>query len=196
MNFEKARKLIVSSLAKRIPPSKETIHYYSSYWALLKFAAETQDDPQNNGILGLSCAVYGWMPTILKNWKFENFNADVPVSTIRNLDTVGAARAFLSRIDPESPINNSWVGLSKLLHFLNPEIFPIWDSRIAKHFDLKWDAQLNNKGAYVAYFDFIHESLAVYPLDAKAMTRELVQQNCQVPSRVRCLELLLFEEGR
>ena len=35
------------------------------------------------------------------------------------------------------PINNSWVGLSKALHFINPEIFPIWDKNVAELFGIK-----------------------------------------------------------
>ena len=43
--------------------------------------------------------------------------------------------------------NNSAVGASKLLHFLSPEDFPIWDSRTAKAFFNKSNIsyyQINN----------------------------------------------------
>jgi hypothetical protein len=32
-------------------------------------------------------------------------------------------------------INNSLVGVSKLLHFVNPDQYAIWDSRVALYFD-------------------------------------------------------------
>lgn len=69
---------------------------------------------------------YGWMPTIL-NFKSDEFSAAVSILN-------EAKRP--ERISDESIqtlkklINNSLVGVSKLLHFINPEVYAIWDSRV------------------------------------------------------------------
>ena len=59
-----------------------------------------------------------------------------------------------------SPINDSCVGLSKSLHFINPEIFPIWDSNVAKTFGLQgYHYQVNKIQDYGCYIDFCHSVL-------------------------------------
>ena len=60
-----------------------------------------------------------------------------------------------------SPINNSCVGLSKSLHFINPEIFPIWDSNVAKTFGLQgYHYQVNKIQVYGCCIEFCHSALS------------------------------------
>ena len=193
MDFQNARLLITEPTKSEATNLFKSIRYYPSHRALIKLASQVEDDPLNDGLLSFSCAVYGWMPTILKNWDFKDFNVDQPIAIVRHLSTVEAARKFLSQIDPVSPINKSWIGLSKLLHFLNPELFPIWDSRIAKHFGLNWPSQFNRQDIYISYFDFVHETLAQEPRNVAAVAQYIENEHSYRPSNVRCLELLLFE---
>lgn len=109
--------------------------YTKTYPALLSFAkACTKDsDDRNRNIQILALAVYGWMPTILKNDKNDS-NVE--------LGAVCAAIDALSNGDIENAdgvqsldllcrfINNSYTGTSKFLHFLFPQHFAIFDSRI------------------------------------------------------------------
>ncbi|MCV6574157.1 MAG: hypothetical protein OIF58_00315 [Cohaesibacter sp.] len=196
MYFKDAHLLITE------PPTPNTIeeikssNYHCSHLALLKLAAKTEDDENHDSLLSLSCAVYGWMPTILKVWDFKNFNVDNPITTIRRLNNVKAALIFLSRIENISPLNNSWVGLSKLLYFLNPKIFPIWDSRIANNFGLNWPHQFNNKKAYISYFQFMHNTLAEKPTNIDVISQLIMTEHNYKPSNIRCLELLLFVPAR
>ncbi|MEH6521491.1 hypothetical protein [Sulfitobacter sp.] len=171
----------------------ESHSYFPSHRALMRLASRVDDDPQNDGLLSLSCAVYGWMPTILKNWKFENFGVEFPVEVVKGLNDAEAGKEFLSKIDAVSPINNSWVGLSKLLYFLNPELFPIWDSRIAKHFGFNWAGQLNRKDVYISYFMFIHENLKAQQDMLIFVADQIEKDHGYRPSAVRCLELIFFE---
>ena len=82
------------------------------------------------------------MSTILMHFEPEKFIDLKPIASIRGAKTNTAAYRFLQAIDEVAPINRSWVGTSKFLHFLNPEIFPIWDSRVArrsfKNLKLHW----------------------------------------------------------
>ena len=77
---------------------------------------------------------------------------------------------LLNSLPNNSPVNNSWIGLSKVLHFINPDIFPIWDSRVAKCFNMLYPYQFNKKDIY--------ESESNYGI-----------------SQVRALEFLLFTIG-
>jgi hypothetical protein len=193
MDFDKAQ-LVLSNLSKEEHfKLSEKNDYHRSYRALLALAKQTKDDPRNDGVLGLSCAIYGWMPTILKKFNLEVSKIEKPVECVRNLQTADCATKFLSSLDATSPVNNSWVGLSKLLHFLSPELFPIWDSRIAKHFGLNWQYQLNRQNVYVSYVTFMHDNLASHA-DMLALVADKVEDGYEYrPSEMRCLELLLFE---
>lgn len=68
--------------------------------------------------------VYGWMPTMLK---FKGSR-----ESIYNLAKVARQGKVTSShlTDCSKSLNNSLVGTSKLLHFIAPEIYPIWDSRV------------------------------------------------------------------
>lgn len=173
--------------------SLHSIEYYPSHRALMKLASQIQDDSSNDGLLALACATYGWMPTILKKWDMENFRISNPVSKIRAMESYDTALNFLDEMDETAPINSSWVGTSKLLHFLNPSIFPIWDSRVAIHFGLKWPHQINSKASYKKYFEFVHYTLGKRPSFISAVQRQIEDEHGYRPTEVRCLELMLFE---
>lgn len=188
---------------KKIKNSK----YAESYRALINLAAKIEDDASHDGALGLACATYGWMPTILRSFSPENFNAKNPISTIKCLSSVKDAKEFVEKINDPAPINDSWVGTSKFLHFLNPDLFPIWDSKVAKNFSkiwIKWHNNqngnepslqyfLNKKIYYLQYFDFIHREVPESRSWLHAISKETQERHHYTPSKVRCLELMLFD---
>ena len=74
--------------------------------------------------------VYGWMPTILELYTDKgNLNLDQAARLLtgvkRGMDIADSELEELSKL-----INNSLVGASKLLHFVSPGNFPIWDSKV------------------------------------------------------------------
>ena len=89
-----------------------------------------------------------------------------------------------------SPINNSIVGLSKVLHFVNPEYFPIWDRRVARHFEIYYHYNINRFENYIEYIDFIesaNEHKSINPL------RSLINRNLNYEvTKTRASELILF----
>ncbi len=174
----------------------KSIQYYSSHRALIKLASKIDDDPNSDGVRGFACAVYGWMPTILDKCHPDRFNLPRPIETIKALDELQSANAFLEAVDDPAPINGSWVGTSKFLHFLNPEIFPIWDSKVAKNFDCNWQYQINRKQSYLQYFDFVHTEIAKGHSWIDAVARRIEGEHGYVPSKVRCVEIMLFEHQR
>lgn len=170
--------------------------YTDSYRALLNLASLVQDDARHDGLFGLACAAYGWMPTILKNFSPENFCTNTPkygvISKIRGIQHVTDAREFLSCMEEVAPINRSWVGTSKLLHFLNPNLFPIWDRRVADRFSLRGPNQINKKEVYLKYFKFVHEEIFRGYAWIDAVSDRIERDNGYRPSQVRCMELMLF----
>lgn len=75
----------------------------------------------------LATATYGWMPRVVRiDPKYAesaleavNQALEVQCGTIFEVDFISIANAL-----------HSLVGASKVLHFVNPAVFPIWDSRI------------------------------------------------------------------
>jgi len=73
--------------------------------------------------------VYGWMPTIL------HLNPGEPINLRRGGELLTQARRDGNLADTDIEqlvglVNNSLVGVSKLLHFTAPNAFAIWDSKI------------------------------------------------------------------
>jgi Family of unknown function (DUF6308) len=80
--------------------------------------------------------VYGWMPTIPELKDITKYDADQQENIIGIID--GARKGTAPNVEQMETLskftNNSVIGSSKLLHFINPEICPIWDQRVARVF--------------------------------------------------------------
>ncbi|NHQ76048.1 hypothetical protein HAT86_16510 [Roseovarius gahaiensis] len=185
--------------------------YGASYRALVKLAEASRDDPQHDAAHSLACAVYAWMPTILKDFKIEKIDSVTPLKTVKAIKSWEEAEIFISQIDDVAPINGSWVGTSKFLHLLNPEIFPIWDSRVAVSFHSKLAAQAkaaadrnenlrpiqlnyfcNRKDHYLEYLKFMMESVEKSSGWVDVMQKKIKGDQKHFPTKLRCLELAFF----
>jgi hypothetical protein len=98
-------------------------HIHDSYNAMLRFF---EGDITPLKVLQGSYMIYGWMPTMLK--------LKGPSDTLWALAQkarLGTAEENTENIlQCAKTLNNSLVGTSKLMHFLNPDKYPIWDSRV------------------------------------------------------------------
>jgi hypothetical protein len=115
--------------------------YSMAYRALLSHSSGVQRMTWYAAVLGLHI-VYGWMPTIPKLGKIMQWD-----KVRRDQLTNALTKATLGYVPTDADLrtlkefcNNSMIGASKLLHFLCPKRFPIWDSRVARVF-------LNNRRA-------------------------------------------------
>ena len=68
------------------------------------------------------------MPTIL-HFKSDKFQEAITIlNKAKNTERISTKELeLLIKL-----INNSLVGTSKLLHFINPDVYAIWDSRVCK----------------------------------------------------------------
>lgn len=75
-------------------------------------------------VLAGAYMVYGWMPTMLR--------LKGPRESIFELARAGRdCSVDISKLEScARTLNNSLVGTSKLLHFIAPNSYPIWDSRV------------------------------------------------------------------
>lgn len=124
----------------------------------------------------------------------------VPRDQINKLETL---------IEPIRKFLSSVIGSSKLLHFVNPDVFPIWDSTIHRY----WESNGNRNSSdslnrYIVYVYNIHtlindthfENMLYRPLnDALNQAHEVVKAEYKAPEpmgKVRAAEFVMFFGGR
>lgn len=106
--------------------------YVHAYPALCVAAQRLWVGPRDDGcIAGLFHLAYGWMPTILEVAAPWN-EARKPLETLLDQKIRPDTAVMLGAVKSLQPYSqNSTVGLSKVLHFVRPDLYPIWDSRLA-----------------------------------------------------------------
>jgi hypothetical protein len=140
---------LILSGSKSIIERISSDHYSKAYPILISFFDNIASNLSwDNLIVGLH-TIYGWMPTIPKLKRIMSWDN---AKKTRFLETLADVLKSKNPTEQNWKIlveftNNSAVGASKLLHFLSPEDFPIWDSRTAKAFFNKSNIsyyQINN----------------------------------------------------
>lgn len=163
--------------------------YARSYGPLLQYATTIKkaDFPQES-LMVLAHAVYGWMPTILRmNCQVEIANIARILRDINNRDRAGKIIFLRENLEDLRTLaqftNNSFVGLSKFLHFLFPESFAIWDSNILAYLNaIQNPANLARSSANNVNSFLIYESA--------------MQRYCQGNEQMRQVEVSLFIRGQ
>ena len=117
--------VISDGLTCAIIPNLNTRHLYPAY---VRYFSNINEINKDNLIIGFGTS-YSLMPTIgdIRN---DNF-----VQCLKVLNKVknGLLPTDSDWLELSSFTNNSVVGASKLLHFVNPSLIPIFDSRVYKY---------------------------------------------------------------
>ncbi len=135
---------------------------------------------------------YGWMPTILDLYlqpsKLDLASASSLLTKARNDGSLDASELS----DLATLVNNSLVGASKLLHFVAPYSFAIWDSKVYSFVYEKrpHHYRVNDVNTYADYL----ERLAQLALRAEfgAFHASVQQKVGYAISPFRALELVMF----
>jgi hypothetical protein len=161
--------------------------YMVSYPILLEAAQNLMSSMGANAVVPIAHIAYGWMPTILKRYNPDQKEL-TRVFEAKEVGSFSEAKACVTGFNT-SPINNSIVGLSKVLHFINPHYFPIWDSRVAIHFGIK-NQSVNSVKKYHDYLDII---TVLNKYDSTEMLQKLVSKELNFEiTKTRSSELILF----
>ena len=118
-----------------------------------------QDDVKK-WLIGGASLVYSWMPTSLTLHPCYENKAMRSLEKMKEHQDGNHISKLIAPL--RSFINNSIRGTSKFLHFSFPEVFPIWDSRVAralKYTDAIFNAGENNNDIrqYLAYVKAVNE---------------------------------------
>lgn len=122
---------------------------YLSYPEFLKYFKDLKIITRHNLTIGINFT-YGWMPTIF-NFRTDNFDEALE---ILNKAKTGSKPTLNNLALLKGLLNNSLVGTTKLLHFINPDNFAIWDSRVYRYLTNK-EPYNNRIGNCKTYFDYL-----------------------------------------
>lgn len=164
--------------------------YIESYQHMVAYFENVSELKVGNVVAGAHM-IYGWMPTIVRLDKGRNGAG----KAVAILQTVKEGGEVLSEDDLsvlKQYINNSIIGTSKMLHFIDPEKYPIWDSKM---YEFMYDKspsnyQVNNVRTYLAYRSALLEMTkhSNFP-----KFHESVNTKIGYPvSELRALELVMF----
>lgn len=218
--LNKMEGLLGKALSSR---QKLTRSYLLSYPLMKDYFSKVEDIDLNKFTFGVYM-IYGWMPRALrfnggelireeefirlkakllemKGWDEKRFlkvvSADDGDAGQKSVDKENALLSL------KKVTNGSIVGMSKLLHFINPKIFPIYDSNIAEVV-----GEVKTVDEYFAYVKAFHEFAGkVSKCDEvkfeqirsdfeKACCEEFKNQKNLEVTRVRAIELVLFQIGK
>jgi hypothetical protein len=132
--------------------------YDISYPEFLKYFNDISTITKHNLVISINF-VYGWMPTI---FDFRSDNFDEAIEILNNAKN-GEIPTVKQLEILKGLFNKSLVGTTKLLHFINPENFAIWDSRVYRYITghEAYNHRIGNCEAYLAFLtfcDFITQS--------------------------------------
>lgn len=166
-----------------------------SYPEFIKYFSSINKINKHNLIIGINFT-YGWMPTIFDFKTNEIYkNIDLAVE-ILNRAKNGSNLKINDYEHLKRLLNNSLVGTTKLLHFINPEKFAIWDSRVFwfLHKEEPYDYRIGNIQNYLEYQELL-ENLSK---DEKFKHFfDLVSSKLEYkPTNFRALELIMFIKGK
>lgn len=197
---------------------------YDRYIQYFQDKSLQEDLTEQDLYVGFAMA-YSWMATIKQlDPRIDTIQTAVSaLSRLRRLrpSDVEVEASTAARISPEQaaeigtmiePVRqflSSVIGTSKLLHFVNPDVFPIWDSVIHKFCDsLKQTRASDSLNRYVEYTFNIHmltnhadfDTLIYAPLtDALERDHQAFSDVYRKPERmgkVRATEFIMFFGGK
>lgn len=163
---------------------------FISYVEFIKYFSDLKTITKHNVIIGINFT-YGWMPTI---FDFRSNDIEL-VTNILNKAKLGQ---MLNENELEilrKCFNNSLVGTTKLLHFINPNIFAIWDSRVFRYLTNQepHSYRLDNCKSYLYYLEFL-KYLTEQP-DYIKIHNSIIKKIGYEMTKFRTVELIMYLKG-
>jgi hypothetical protein len=165
--------------------------YLISYPEIIKYFKNIKIIKKSNLIIGIHFA-YGWMPTAF-DFRSNEFE--------KALKILSKARTKIELSTDDLTVlkclfNNSIVGTSKLLHFINPIKYAIWDSRVCtfiKHGKPNYNL-FKKPETYLEYLNFCNKIIEMrgYNIIHQRIKRK-IRNNI---SKLRSLELIMYFNGK
>jgi len=159
--------------------------YYISYIEFLEHFKKINEFGKHDVIIGIHL-IYGWMPTIchLKSKAFDE--AAKILNKVKKDNQLLLKKTDLDTL--KKLFNESIVGTSKLLHFISPETYPIWDSKVCHYLGLPANA-VNDTSVYLGYIEACRNIIGEGQIDLSTVKGILKDYKI---SDMRAIELVMF----
>jgi hypothetical protein len=142
---------------------EEQNYYLTTYDYYINYFRKLDEIKIDNIIIGISFS-YSWMPTIPKNIDKVKLEENIQLfNDVKNNKPLSINE--LREI--KKCINNSIVGTSKLLHFINPNLYAIWDSKVYNNLHNKtpYHERLNKVELYFDYLNLLDKLISEKKFD-------------------------------
>ena len=170
---------------------KDQENYLLAYSYFLKYFEQKEILILDDIVIGISFT-YSWMPTILKKIDLSSGDELVEIlNRVKQGHRINADELLVLK----NAFNNSLVGVSKLLHFIHPEQYAIWDSRVYRFLsgNEPHHVEFKRPETYLSYLALLDE------LKTEASFKKfyhLMQNKVGYPiTEYRALELACFKGG-
>lgn len=172
--------------------NQEHINYLLTYRYFVNYFKKIDTIDLDDIIIGISFS-YSWMPTVLK--KIDLTHGNNLIMIFNNIKQ-GHLVTRQELLQLKSALNDSLVGTSKLMHFINPEQYAIWDSRVYKF--LTGKAAHHYKFKHLeSYFEYLKLLESLTQEENFALFYTLMLEKIGYPvSTYRALELAFFIGGK
>lgn len=188
---ERMRQVFEQGATEKIKADRS---YIQSYQCLVEYFSGLNELTNNDLIRGMHM-VYGWMPTILhiNKDKSETLPDEALAACQKAMQEGDLSTTELKVL--KAYVNRSIVGASKLLHFLVPDRYPIWDLKICRF--VHGEKSNNHTANNVATYDQYVKDIRALQADPQfpAFHRKVEKQLGYSVSGIRALELVMFLNG-
>lgn len=167
--------------------------YLIGYPHFLQFFNNVDVITRHHLVIGIHFT-YGWMPTIFNFKKAEEEELDHAVSILNKVKR-GELLSNEELDTLKTCLNNSLVGVSKLLHFIRPDMYAIWDSRVYRYITGKdaYQYQVHDYNAYQEYLQFCKDIISQPAF--LALHQCMIEKVGYEMTPLRSLELIMFKNG-
>lgn len=134
---------------------------------------------------------YGWMPTIL-DFRTDRFEESVEIlNKVKN----GSIPSTNELEILKGLFNNSIVGTSKLLHFITPDKFAIWDSRVYRYLTKQepYENRIGNCETYLRYLEFCNYLASLNEFED--IHKLICNEFNHAMTKLRTVELIMYQNG-
>lgn len=162
---------------------------FISYTEFLKYFSNLNKISKHNLIIGINFT-YAWMPTIFDFRSDKLDEATVLLNKVKsNLLTVPELELL------KGCFNNSLVGVSKLLHFICPTKYAIWDSRVYRYLTNTeaHDYRINNCNSFLEYLKLCNRLTSIQEYEAIHQSMEVKVGYSM--TKYRTLALIMYFNG-
>jgi hypothetical protein len=195
--IKRIKKQQLCDLKKKAASFEQDVSYHVSYQHYINFS--NFHEVNNEQLIQVAGLAYSWMPTTIS---IVEVDLKKSVDAINNLISCNPNIDIGQIENAASFLGGSVIGLSKILHFIRPEIFPIYDTAIYCFIYGKNNrpgySTVNRADRLIAYFQdmgCLKEDCDIKKFVADDIIKPIQEKYNYQVSTIRAIELAIFSRS-